>query len=63
MGYNGMTFDDALPDVRRALQGLRFGSVELVIHEGQLVQIERREKIRPDTPPPRGGASGRPPQG
>ena len=58
-----MTFDDALPDVRRALQGLRFGSVEPVIHEGHLVQIERREKIRPDTPPLTGGGAGRPPQG
>ena len=58
-----MTFDDALPEVRRALQGLRYGSVELVMHEGHLVQIERREKIRPDTPPLKGGGTGRPPQG
>ena len=58
-----MTFDDALPDAGQALQGLRFGSVELVIHEGHLVQIERREKIRPDAPPRRGGGAGRPPQG
>lgn len=58
-----MTFDDALPDVRRAPQGLRFGSVELVIHEGHVVQIERHEKFRPDPVPPRGVGSGRPPQG
>jgi len=26
--------------------GLRFGTVELTFHDGQVVQIERRERIR-----------------
>ena len=30
------------------LQGIRFGSVEIIIHEGKVVQIERREKLRFD---------------
>jgi hypothetical protein len=30
------------------LQGIRFGSVEIVIHEGKVVQIERKEKLRFD---------------
>jgi hypothetical protein len=30
------------------LQGIRFGSVEILIHEGRIVQIERREKLRLD---------------
>jgi len=30
------------------LQGIRFGSVEIVIHDGKVVQIERREKLRFD---------------
>lgn len=30
-----------------ALRGLRFGSVELTVHDGAIVQIERRERIRP----------------
>ena len=30
------------------LQGIRFGSVEIVIHDGKVVQIERREKLRLD---------------
>jgi len=34
-----------------ALKGLRFGSVEVVIHDGKVVQIERREKVRIDTLP------------
>lgn len=36
---------DLLP-VLEALQGLRFGSVEIFVQEGRLVQIDRREKIR-----------------
>ncbi|MEQ1485185.1 DUF2292 domain-containing protein [Methyloglobulus sp.] len=31
-----------------ALQGIRFGSVEIIIHESKVVQIERREKLRFD---------------
>ena len=30
------------------LQGIRFGSVEIVIHDGKVVQIERKEKLRFD---------------
>ncbi|MAY27383.1 MAG: YezD family protein [Polycyclovorans sp.] len=29
-----------------ALAGLRFGSVEITVHDGRIVQIERREKVR-----------------
>ena len=28
------------------LQGLRFGSVEIVVHDGKIVQIEKHEKFR-----------------
>ncbi len=34
--------------VVRALGGLRFGSVEIVVHDGRVVQIERRERVRLD---------------
>lgn len=30
------------------LQGIRFGSIEIIIHEGKVVQIERKEKLRFD---------------
>jgi hypothetical protein len=30
------------------LQGIRFGSVEIVIHDGKVIQIERKEKLRFD---------------
>lgn len=35
-----------LGEVARQLAGLRYGSVEIVVHEGAVTQIERREKIR-----------------
>jgi hypothetical protein len=38
--------DDLSPTVLRALSGLRFGSVEIVVHDGRVVQIERRERVR-----------------
>ena len=34
--------------IATVLQGIRFGSVEIVIHDGKVVQIERREKLRFD---------------
>lgn len=33
-------------EILRALQNLVFGSVEIVVHDGRVVQIERKEKVR-----------------
>lgn len=40
--------DDAtiLREVQAALRGLKFGSVEVTVHNGHVVQIERKEKFR-----------------
>ncbi len=32
----------------QALVGLEFGTVEITVHHGRIVQIERREKVRLD---------------
>lgn len=32
--------------VRRAVKGLRYGSVEVLVHDGRVVQVETREKVR-----------------
>jgi len=32
--------------IEDALAGLRFGAVEVTVHDGRIVQIERREKYR-----------------
>jgi hypothetical protein len=29
-----------------ALRTIRYGTIELVIHDGRVVQLERREKVR-----------------
>lgn len=33
-------------EIIRALSGLRFGSVEVVVHDGRVTLIERKEKLR-----------------
>jgi hypothetical protein len=33
-------------ELAAALRGLRFGSIELVVHDGRIVQLERHEKVR-----------------
>ena len=39
--------------VVQAVRAIRFGAVELVIHDGRVVQIERREKVRIEDNPRR----------
>lgn len=53
-----MTFNNRLPyqdsqtsstaaqKILEALKGLRFGAVEIIVHDGRIVQIERKEKVR-----------------
>jgi hypothetical protein len=33
-------------EIFKAIQSLRYGSVEVVVHDSQVVQIERKEKVR-----------------
>lgn len=42
-----------LREIHSALQGLRFGAVEITVHNGQVVQIERKEKFRLQAQPAR----------
>ena len=42
------SLDTIIKRVLESLVGLRFGSVELIVHDGQVVQIERNEKLRLD---------------
>jgi hypothetical protein len=43
---------DWLVSVERAVGGLRYGSVEVLVHDGRVVQIETREKVRFEDRPP-----------
>ena len=42
---------EVLERIAQAIRGVRFGSVQIVIHESRVVQIERAEKIRLDSLP------------
>jgi hypothetical protein len=35
-------------ELRSALSSIRYGAIELVIHDGRVVQLEWREKVRCD---------------
>lgn len=37
-----------IKEIQRAIKSIRFGSVEITIHDGRVTQIERREKFRPE---------------
>ena len=37
--------------ILQALKDLRFGSVEIIVHDSRVVQIERREKLRVELEP------------
>ena len=38
--------EEVLRTLARLLREVRFGSIEIVVHEGRITQIERREKVR-----------------
>ena len=40
--------DEILRRITNAISGVRFGSVEVVIQDSRVVQIERKEKFRFD---------------
>jgi len=33
-------------EILRAIENVRFGSIEITVHEGRITQIEKREKVR-----------------
>ena len=38
--------EECIANLRRALSGLKFGSVFVTVHEGRVVQIDVTEKLR-----------------
>ena len=44
--------DPILNAVKAAIEAIKFGSVEIVIHDSKVVQIERKEKVRFNTTSP-----------
>jgi hypothetical protein len=39
---------DIRQEIFRAIDAIQYGSIEIIIHDGQITQIECREKIRID---------------
>jgi len=44
-----------LREIQSALRDLRFGAVEITVHNAQVVQIERKEKFRLQQPANKAG--------
>ena len=42
--------EEAIALLREALRTIRFGSVEFIIHDGRVSQIDRKEKLRFESP-------------
>ena len=42
----GSAVDEALEQIRDSLRGLRFGSVNIIVQDGVVIQIDRTEKRR-----------------
>ena len=42
-----------LETVRRQVASLRYGVVEIVVHDSRVTQIEKTERVRLDRPPPK----------
>jgi len=40
-----------LERIKRNLSGIEFGTVQIIVHDGRIVQIERTEKSRFDLEP------------
>lgn len=47
------TSEDWLQIVRRKVESLRFGVVQIIVHEGKVTQIESTEKTRLESRPSR----------
>ena len=43
---SGVVDSRVLEEVAKALSGLRYGSVEITVHDGKVTQIEAKKKIR-----------------
>ncbi|RKN85399.1 YezD family protein [Paenibacillus ginsengarvi] len=48
---NSVNLDDTWAErILSSVAGLEYGSVQIIVHDGKIVQIERTERKRFDTP-------------
>jgi hypothetical protein len=43
---NGSQKPALVQEILRAVESVKFGSIEITVHEGRVTQIEKREKVR-----------------
>lgn len=43
--------EEWLARIQDAVEGLRYGTVQIVVHDGKIVQIDRTERYRYEGPP------------
>ncbi len=46
VAQDGELLERAMAEILRSIRSVRFGSVEITIHDSRVVQIERKEKVR-----------------
>jgi hypothetical protein len=45
-GIDEETLAKAMGEILRSVKSVKFGSIEITIHDSRVVQIERKEKVR-----------------
>ena len=45
-GEQSVQADDEINQIRESLRGLRYGSVNIIVQDGVIIQIDRTEKCR-----------------
>lgn len=40
------SFDEVLDRIRKTIESMRYGTVQIVVQDGKVVQIDKTEKIR-----------------
>jgi len=46
--HHNLRHADIALQIIQMLESIRYGSVEIIIHDSKVVQIERKEKLRPN---------------
>jgi hypothetical protein len=46
IGDHPAVSQDTLQEITRALSGLRYGSIQIIVQDSKIVQIDKTEKVR-----------------
>ena len=57
--FRNAPLTDAEGEVLRLVRSIKFGSVEIILHDSRIVEIVRKEKLRPEADRTTGGSQRR----